>query len=183
MTKNERYEVRRLALRARGLSRAEKQALDFISDAQTMRDGVCRKALKGAEDYGIGIRYVRYGLHGRRRKQKDGTSRLEYPGLIARGIVEVSGHIEGGRTLGGGGLTPAYTINVEALLKFIPDGSEGDDDTPTEKGEPKAEPKAEPISPKDNQISLLEPEKGEPNAEPIGISEQKEGGTIGGTIG
>jgi hypothetical protein len=39
LTKNERYEILRLAKRARGLYTAEKQALFFIADAQTMQEG------------------------------------------------------------------------------------------------------------------------------------------------
>src|SRR5271170_5227465 len=107
-TKDKRYEIRRLALRARGLSRADKQALTFISHAQTMKDGGCRKACNAIGDYGIWVRSGQRGLHGRRRKRKDGSRYLEYPGLIGRGLVEASGHITGGRTMGGEGLVPTY---------------------------------------------------------------------------
>jgi len=151
-TKDERYEIRRLALRARGLSRAEKQALNFISDAQTMKDGVCRKALKGIEDYGNGVRSAQRGLHGRRRKRKDGTRYLEYPGLIARGLVEASGHITGGRTMGGEGLVPTYIINRDVLLTYVPET----EDPPPEKGDPKGEPPGD------------EPKKDDPLGDPLG---------------
>jgi len=122
LTKEERYEIDRLAKRARGgLYKAEKQALNFISEAQTMQDGVCRKALKACEDLGYGVREVQWGIHGKWRKGK-----LEFPGLISRGIVSASGFLKGGRAPGGKGLIPTYTINRDLLLKFIP---EIDDDT------------------------------------------------------
>lgn len=120
LTKHERYEILRLAKRTRGLYTAEKQALVFIADAQTMQDGVCRKALDKGKDFGYCGRQMQRGLHGNRRRGK-----LEFPGLIARGIVSASGYVQGGRAPGGEGLTPTYTINRDMLLKFIP---ETDDD-------------------------------------------------------
>jgi hypothetical protein len=120
LTKNERYGILRLAKRARGLYTAEKQALVFIADAQTMQEGVCRKALIRARDFGYCGRQIQRGIHGNRRKGK-----LEFPGLITRGIVSVTGYIKGGRAPGGEGLTPTYVINRDVLLKFIPEIDDG----------------------------------------------------------
>jgi hypothetical protein len=138
LTKDERYEIYRLTKRARGLYKAEKQALVFIGEAQTMQDGVCRKALKSVEDFGFGVRQTRFGLHGRRRNGK-----IEFPGLIARGIVSAVRNQKGGRAPGGHGLPTAYAINRDVLLMFIPDI-----DDPLEKDEPKGGPswkKDEPL--------------------------------------
>ncbi|HXQ26781.1 MAG TPA: hypothetical protein VN822_10270, partial [Candidatus Acidoferrales bacterium] len=122
-TKDERYELKRLAARARGLYRSEKQALAWLADVQTMQNGVCRKALKSGEDLGYHRKSIQRGIHGKRRNGK-----IEYPGLLARGIVSVSEYVNGGRAPGGSGLTPAYVINRDALLTYIPDV---EDDPPT----------------------------------------------------
>lgn len=137
LTKDERYEIYRLTKRARGLNKAEKQALVFIGEAQTMQDGVCRKALKSVEDFGFGVRQTRFGLHGRRRNGK-----IEFPGLLARGIVSAVRNQKGGRAPGGHGLPTAYAINRDVLLTFIPDI-----DDPPEKDEPKGEPSSKKDEP------------------------------------
>jgi hypothetical protein len=142
-TKEERWALYRLAKRARGgLYRAEKQALVYIAEAQTMQNGVCRKALKGVEDFGYGVRQTQFGIHGRRRKGK-----LEYPGLIAREIVSASGYIKGGRAPGGDGLVATYTINRDVLMSYIPDT----DDEPS-KDEPLGEPSREKGEPLGEQV-------------------------------
>lgn len=143
-TKNERYEILRLAKRARGLYTAEKQALVFVADAQTMEDGVCRKALKRGADYGYAVRQIERGLHGRRRNGK-----IEFPGLIARGIVARTGYLKGGRAPGGAGLPATYTIDRDALIKFVPelDGPDPNDDNETLKnGDPNPGPLGDPYS-------------------------------------
>jgi hypothetical protein len=141
-TKEERWNIYRLTKRARGgLYKAEKQALDFIGEAQTMQEGVCRKALKSCEDSGFGVREIQWGIHGKRRNGK-----LEFPGLIARGIVSASGYTKGGRAPGGKGLAVTYTINQDVLLTFIPETD--DDDPPTEKDETLGETKGETSSKK-----------------------------------
>jgi hypothetical protein len=148
-TINERYEIKRLAERARGgLSTAEKQALAFVAEAQLMRDGVCRKALTKGADVGYSKRNLQWGLHGKRRNGK-----LEYMGLLARRIVFVAGgYPKGGRALGGQGLTPDYDINLEVLMTFIP---EIDDETPETPEPPK---KGET---KDETLGDTSPKKGE----------------------
>jgi hypothetical protein len=115
-----RWEIYRLAKAARGLSTTEKRALIFIAEAQTMTDGVCKKAAHGAEDFGTSVRDFRRGIHG--RKRKDGTQ--IFPGLTARGIVSASGNLKGGRSLGGNGLPVTYTINKDVLLTFVPEESD-----------------------------------------------------------
>jgi hypothetical protein len=126
LTKDERYEIKRLAERVRGLYRSEKQALAFIAEAQTMQNGVCSKALKRAEDFGYERTAIQRGIHGKRRNGK-----LEYPGLLSRGIAYVAGgYPKGGLAPGGQGLTPEYAINRAVLLTFIPDT-----DDPPEKGD------------------------------------------------
>lgn len=137
LTKDERYEIYRLAKRARGLYIAEKQALVFVGDAQTMQDGVCRKALKNAEELGFGARQIRFGLRGRKR-----NGRTEFPGLIARGIVSAVSNEKGGRAPGGQGLPAVYSINRDVLLKFVPEI-----DCLPEKDEPKAEPSSKKDEP------------------------------------
>jgi len=143
LTKDERYEIYRLSKRARGLYTAEKQALVFVGDAQTMQDGVCRKALKSAEDLGFCARQIRFGLHGRRRNGKN-----EFPGLIARGIVSAVSHEKGGRAPGGHGLPAVYAIDRDVLLKYVPEI-----DYFPEKDEPKAEPSSKKDEP------LVEPKE------------------------
>jgi hypothetical protein len=117
------------------LYRAEKQALAWIADVQTMQNGVCCKALTSGEDLGFHRKSIQRGIKGRHRDGK-----LEYPGLLARGIVSVSGHVKGGRAPGGHGLTAVYTINRTELLKYIP---EVDDDPKSPK---KVDPNVDPLS-------------------------------------
>lgn len=161
--KSERYRILNAAKRARGLYTAEKQALVFVADAQTMQEGVCRKALKGGADYGYSTRTVQWGLHGRRR-----DSKTEYPGLIARKIVSASGNLKGGRAPGGIGLPVTYTIDFDVLLTFVPeidDPDPNDDNDASVKGEPNGEPKSEP------------------NDEPLGEPSSEKGETLGETKG
>ena len=161
-SKDERYRIARLAKRVRGLYSAEQQSLHFVAEAQTMERGVCSQALKRhAADYGYNKRHLQCGIHGRRRNGK-----LEYPGLLARGIVfVVGGYPKGGLAPGGQGLTPDYAINLEVMMTFIP---EIDDEYPNppaspnpsepvetpQKGDTMGEPKGEPFS-----------RKGEPKGE------------------
>jgi hypothetical protein len=154
-TKDERWEIRRLAKRVRGLYTAEQQALNFVAEAQTQSRGVCSQSIKRhAADYGYNDRHIQWGLHGRRRNGK-----WEYVGLISRGIVYVAGgYPKGGRAPGGAGLTPDYAINVEAMMKFIP---EVDDETPK------------------NPDPSETPEKGEPLDEPLGEPSEKKGEPLG----
>jgi len=133
LTKDERYQLKRLAARGRGLHRPEKQALAWIADVQTMQDGVCRKTLTSAEDLGYDRKSIQRGIHGKRR-----NGRIEYPGLLVRGIVSVSGYVNGGRAPGGRGLTPAYVINRDVLLTYIP-GVEDDAPTTPMKGDTKVD--------------------------------------------
>ncbi len=114
--KNERWEIYRLAQEVRGLSHAEQRALMFIAQAQTMRDGVCRKSVKSVERFGDSPRSFRYGIHGR-KNWRDNT--VSFPGLLARGLVSASGKLKGGRSLGGHGLTVEYTINRDMLLTYL----------------------------------------------------------------
>jgi hypothetical protein len=107
------------------------------------QEGVCRKSIDKGKDFGYCGRQIQYGLHGRRRKGK-----LEFPGLIARGIVSASGYIQGGRAAGGEGLTPTYTINRDVLLTFIPET----DDEPM--GEPYHEPLGELMPTSSFSLSL-----------------------------
>jgi hypothetical protein len=116
-SKDERWDNYRLAKAARGLATAEKKALHFVAEASTMQDGVCSKAKQGVEDFGGCPREFQYGIHGRRRKNKTWI----FPGLLARKIVSVSGYTHGGRTLGGRGLTPIYTIDVNVLETYDPE--------------------------------------------------------------
>lgn len=149
-TKDERYGICRLARRARGLYRAEKQALAFIAETQTMQNGVCRKALKSGEDYGYSKRALQWGIHGKHRNGK-----LEFPGLLARRIVYVAGgYPKGGLAPGGQGLTPEYAINLEALMTFIPEVD--DSPEPTEPPEPSKMGET-----RDETMGETSPEKGE----------------------
>jgi hypothetical protein len=129
----------------------EQQALLFIADAQTMQNGVCSQSItRHATGYGYNVRAIQYGIHGRRRNGK-----LEFPGLLARKIVFlVGGYPHGGKAPGGPGLTPAYAVDLDVLLTFIPE-ADYDSSEPPEKGEPLGEPS---------------PEKGEPLGAPVHTS-------------
>jgi hypothetical protein len=162
LTKDERWEIYRLAKQARGgLYTAEKQALVFISDAQTMQNGVCSKALENGADLGYSRRALQWGIHGKHRNGK-----VEYPGLLARGIVSASGYVKGGRAPGGKGLTATYSINCDVLLTFVP---EVDDDSPIKKGETLGETLSETLS------ETL----GETLSETLGETSSKKGETKG----
>ena len=133
LTKDERYENKRLSRRTRGLHSAEKQALEFIADAQTMQNGVCSRALTTGADTGVHVRTLQRGIHGRPR------GKYGYPGLLARGIVYVTGgYPKGGLAPGGNGLTPAYAINRDRMMDFIPEVGD-DSKPPQEKGDPKGD--------------------------------------------
>src|SRR5579872_5649321 len=99
-TKAERWEVRRLAKRVRGLYTAEQQALNFVAEAQTQSRGVCSQSIREhAADYGYLNRNIQWGLHGKKLKGKP-----VYPGLLVRGIVYLAGgYPSGGRAAGGAG--------------------------------------------------------------------------------
>ena len=130
-TKEERWEILRLAKRTRGLYTAEKQALVFVADAMTMQDGTCHKALKAGVDFGYNLRNIQRGLHGKQRGGKE-----EYAGLIKRGLVMASGNVKGGRAAGGRGLTATYTIDRDVLLTYVPDTDDPNgDDEPPKKGD------------------------------------------------
>jgi hypothetical protein len=101
-----------------------------------MQRGVCSKAIPKGEELGYCDRNLQWGLHGKHRKQKDGSQKLEYPGLLVRGIVfVVGGHPRGGLAPGGGGLTPDYAINRDVMLTFIPDGDQPSKNPDPEKGD------------------------------------------------
>jgi len=118
-----------------------------------MQNGVCSKALKSGEDFGYCRRNLQWGIHGKHRNGK-----LEYPGLLARGIISVTGYVKGGRAPGGDGLTPTYTINREVLLNYIPEVDDGPE--PPESSEsPSSEPVTSPNSPKKDET--LDKTKGE----------------------
>lgn len=163
----------RLAKAARGLSKMEKRALIFIADAQTMRDGVCKKSKRHAEDFGTGQREFQYGVHGRKYPKARGGGVI-FPGLLARGIVTVSGHVKGGRTLGGEGMTPVYTINPEVLLTFCPNDFQPEPDD-AKKGEQKGEHmgehngehKGEHMTPKVFKVFSLPPNIASTAASPL----------------
>jgi hypothetical protein len=147
LTKDERYRIARLARQVRGLYRAEKQALAFIAETQTMQNGVCSKALTSGEDFGYHRKSIQRGLHGRQRNGK-----TEYPGLLARGIVYLTGgYPKGGRAPGGDGLTPAYVINLEVLMTFIPERDVAEQPKPPEpevakkKVDPLVDPNMDPL--------------------------------------
>jgi len=140
-TKDERWQIKRLAARVRGLYRTEKQALAFIAETQTMQNGVCSKALTNGEDFGYHRKSMQRGIHGRQRNGK-----VEYPGLLTRGIVHVTGgHPKGGRAPGGVGLTPAYAINVDVLLSFIPEVDDLDLDPSEKNVDPLVDPNMDPL--------------------------------------
>jgi hypothetical protein len=134
-TKEERWEILRLAKRARGLTVAEQQALVFVADALTMQGGVCCKALSTGKGYGYSLRNLQWGLHG---KKRDGKT--EYIGVVARGIVIASGNIKGGRAAGGRGLPATYTIDRDVLLTYVPEIDDPDPKGDGKKGGPYPDP-------------------------------------------
>lgn len=140
LTKEERYRIKRLADRVRGLYRSEQQALHFIAEAQTMEKGVCSKSLKKhAADFGYTVKALQRGIHGSHRKGK-----LEYPGLLARRIAYVAGgYPHGGLAPGGAGLTPDYAINIEVMLTYIPEVDEPPE--PPEKGDTKGDTRGDTL--------------------------------------
>jgi len=151
-TQNERLAIEWLVERvcnARVFCRPENQALTWIAKAQTMRNGVCNKAIKG----GAGCyseRNLQYGIHGRCRKGK-----TEFPGLLARKVVYVAGgYPKGGLNPDGTGLTPSYAIDFDVLRTFLPSGVDatpkGEPST-NEKGEPKDAQKGEPSAPNETE--------------------------------
>ncbi len=154
-SKDERYRIARLAKQVRGLYRDEQKAVHFVAEAQTMERGVCSQSLKKhAADYGYTLRQLQWGFHGRRREGK-----IVIPGLLARGIVFVTGgYPNGGLAPGGQGLTPDYAINLKWMLRYIPEVDDSDFskspepsgpvETP-QKDEPKDEPRGEPFAKKD----------------------------------
>jgi hypothetical protein len=97
------------------LPNAECKALIAIADACSMREEVCRKSIATlASEYGTAEREIRYGLHGRRRR----NGSMNYAGLIAKGIVLVE---QGGRREDG--VPTVYRLDVN-LMRALADGEE-----------------------------------------------------------
>jgi hypothetical protein len=97
------------------LPNAECKALIAIADACSMREEVCRKSIATlASEYGTAEREIRYGLHGRRRR----NGLMNYTGLIAKGIVLVE---RGGRREDG--VPTVYRLDVN-LMRGLADGEE-----------------------------------------------------------
>jgi hypothetical protein len=105
--KPDNLEAFRLMKRDRTLAKAEHVAGLAVADACSMREGVCRKSIATlAAEYGVSVRHIEYGLHGRPRKNGE----WYFTGLIKKGIVFV---IEGGRKEDG--VPTTYGINLEVL--------------------------------------------------------------------